>query len=470
MKINNIAELKTRRGTTGSNVNVLGYYSSGDGGGGEFYWDNTSIETDNGGTIIKVTALTTGRWKRIINSGFVSINQFGAKPHNSFDNTTFISNAILFSVLNGYTVTGRSGNYNISDTITKSESFDGINCDFPIGAIFNFTSLTANIPMIKIIGGSGRLCNSTIKGIYFKGLSNQVGVEIDGQCGQRFLNCKFDNFSTAILLHNNTAGTFSEWNTCEGCEFINTFTALEYKVTSGDRSFHGSGFVGVNLINKIENTKPTIKIGAGCFPYNCPLNLQLWNNVACVFIENNSSSTNYCSFNANVTFEQFNDANVTLSTNTVYFTGFSQSLGDRVDATKVIFCRKLTHRNNGTLLLDGISYSQSKLLISEINTITFPVPNVYTYLVIVKLTAPNYDYRYSFIMEHDGYGSSGYIANLSTIRAFNGNGYGSPTFTVNTNGQLVISNTFYDAGDVIALISYNQLSYYNPTNIPTKDF
>ena len=37
-----------------------------DGGGGHFAWDATSTETDNGGTIIKATDVTTGRWLRDI--------------------------------------------------------------------------------------------------------------------------------------------------------------------------------------------------------------------------------------------------------------------------------------------------------------------------------------------------------------------------------------------------------------------
>lgn len=50
----------------GTIVNVLGYYSNGDGGGDQFYWDSTSIETDNSVTIIKVTTVTLGRWKRLL--------------------------------------------------------------------------------------------------------------------------------------------------------------------------------------------------------------------------------------------------------------------------------------------------------------------------------------------------------------------------------------------------------------------
>jgi len=62
----NIAQLKLNSDM--GRVDVLGYYTKGDGGGGTFYWDSTSTETDNGGTIIQATGVTTGRWKRLYGS------------------------------------------------------------------------------------------------------------------------------------------------------------------------------------------------------------------------------------------------------------------------------------------------------------------------------------------------------------------------------------------------------------------
>ena len=58
---------------------TLGYYAKGDGGGGRFYWDSTSTETDNGGTIIQANGVATGRWKRVYDSS-INLLWFGAKP------------------------------------------------------------------------------------------------------------------------------------------------------------------------------------------------------------------------------------------------------------------------------------------------------------------------------------------------------------------------------------------------------
>lgn len=86
----------------GQLVDLLGYYTPGDGGGGQFYWDATSTATDNNGTIIKVTAITTGRWIRLRDAGIVHIDWFGFlndgsdestllnQVLNYFDNVTFI--------------------------------------------------------------------------------------------------------------------------------------------------------------------------------------------------------------------------------------------------------------------------------------------------------------------------------------------------------------------------------------------
>lgn len=73
----------------GQTITVLGYYANGDGGGGQFYWDATSTEADNGGTIIKVTSITTGRWIRIYQT--LNASFFGLVADDATDD----SNAII---------------------------------------------------------------------------------------------------------------------------------------------------------------------------------------------------------------------------------------------------------------------------------------------------------------------------------------------------------------------------------------
>ena len=82
--VNNIAALRLKTGTTTANSAVtLGYYSAGDGGGNSFYWDSTSVSTNNFATIITPTAVSgAGRWIAV-NTSNVSLRQCGAKGDGS---------------------------------------------------------------------------------------------------------------------------------------------------------------------------------------------------------------------------------------------------------------------------------------------------------------------------------------------------------------------------------------------------
>lgn len=92
--LSTVAQLKLSVGKEqGDKAFIGGYYADGDGGGGDFYWDAVSVETDNGGTILQVTGTTTGRWKRIY-SGSVSVEMFGTKGDGTTDDTLSIRNAI----------------------------------------------------------------------------------------------------------------------------------------------------------------------------------------------------------------------------------------------------------------------------------------------------------------------------------------------------------------------------------------
>lgn len=63
-------------------VVAKGCVTAGDGAGGLFYWDASSTELDDGGTIIQPSVAGAGRWKRIFD-GAMSIMWFGAKGDGS---------------------------------------------------------------------------------------------------------------------------------------------------------------------------------------------------------------------------------------------------------------------------------------------------------------------------------------------------------------------------------------------------
>ena len=83
--VNSIADLKALPGGAFPCVQLLGYHTPGDGGGGEFFWDASSAEPDDGGTIIMPASNPPiGRWKRVV-EGPLSVKWFGAKGNGQND-------------------------------------------------------------------------------------------------------------------------------------------------------------------------------------------------------------------------------------------------------------------------------------------------------------------------------------------------------------------------------------------------
>lgn len=128
-----IADLKLENGLVFNTIDVLGYYTKGDGGGGAFYWDSTSTETDNGGTIIQATGISTGRWKRS-ESKIINVREFGAKGDNINDDAVAINKSVL-ALTNGTSLYFPSGSYLVSSQIVIAISSltiygDGIRSSF----------------------------------------------------------------------------------------------------------------------------------------------------------------------------------------------------------------------------------------------------------------------------------------------------------------------------------------------------
>jgi Pectate lyase superfamily protein/Periplasmic copper-binding protein (NosD) len=116
MELNSIAVLKATNGTSlNQYCKLLGYYTPGDGGGGEFYWDPASVDPQNGITVIQAISIT-GRWKRIF-SKVIDIKWCGAKGDGTTDNLTVCQNAIDFTSTNGYTLLLSAGTYLCNGTL-----------------------------------------------------------------------------------------------------------------------------------------------------------------------------------------------------------------------------------------------------------------------------------------------------------------------------------------------------------------
>ena len=175
---------------------------------------------DNTGMVI-VTA-TGKRYKRIVNDNRINLHYFGATGNGKTDDTKAIQQAVNYCTDAGLKLVISKGTYRIISTISKPQSFTGLNLEGVENAvIFNYAEIPNAGPCLKIIGGSGALCRSDLSGITFVGNKNSVGIEISGQCGQRISDCTFRTNKTGVLFHNEDKGSFTEHCVAENCVFEN---------------------------------------------------------------------------------------------------------------------------------------------------------------------------------------------------------------------------------------------------------
>ncbi len=170
-KINDISELKSRKGIADANTEVLGYYQPGDLGGGNFYWDADSVEDEDNGTIFSVENVTTGRWKRRL-AGPVHLSWFGTKGDSTTDETQKLNAALEISRLNNLPlfIPRTSGYYLVSSPLI-------VGCDINSdGAVIK--AATNNFHLLNITAAS----NLTIENLNLEYLTPQATIQSIGFC------------------------------------------------------------------------------------------------------------------------------------------------------------------------------------------------------------------------------------------------------------------------------------------------
>jgi Pectate lyase superfamily protein len=105
-------------------VIAKGCVTAGDKGGGMFYWNPSSTELDNGGTVVDTTCLPvrhSGRWIRIYD-GLMDVRWFGARGDGTTDDTQALQKALDEVRVRGGSLFFPPGRYIVSSTLDAGAS------------------------------------------------------------------------------------------------------------------------------------------------------------------------------------------------------------------------------------------------------------------------------------------------------------------------------------------------------------
>lgn len=270
-----------------SEVWVSGYHTKGDGAFGSniFEWDATSTETDNGGTIIKLTNITTGRYK-LKYDGAVNVKWFGAKGDGVNDDTLPIRNSLTIAK----EVYLPGGTFILTDTIVldkygqsligSGKTYTYLRIDHNNGAGVVLSQSRCSLKDLTITASDSRQ-SYTNAGTYDL-MSDLFGLKIYNDSGY-LTSCLIDN----VAVHRQpNHGVYM------GGEGANTiFTQCESNYNRGhgfvfdDRTLVGGtssrcGIVNINSCRAIDNGGNGINIsqtGQSCYRFNID-NIETINN------------------------------------------------------------------------------------------------------------------------------------------------------------------------------------------------
>ncbi|HDZ2196606.1 TPA: hypothetical protein RR044_004820 [Klebsiella pneumoniae] len=126
-------------------------------------------------------------------------------------------------------------------------------------------------------GASGYVVLQEFEGIVFRGNNNTAAIKLIGCDGVRPNRCIFTTNRYGVVFNNGSAsGTYAELNAPVFCRWRGgCLTAIAYEKGSGDSSFHGCG-LGNDCHVTVTAGRSPVLIGAGCQPYNAPMNANFW--------------------------------------------------------------------------------------------------------------------------------------------------------------------------------------------------
>jgi hypothetical protein len=319
-------------------------------------------------------------------------------------------------------------------------------------------------PIIKIKGGSGRHTPGAIRDVKFVGNGNTEAIQIDDQCGFMVERVKVAGCRDGFELYNETG--FSEWNKFIDCQVHKPSRyGFRFRVQTGNtnQSFHGTEIRGLwmNLVDgpgAAAAASSAFRMEANALLYNavidgeifCGLNLDQPQYVFTGASGALPVRLRRCSLGTEQGAGQvvLTDSNVT-----VYAAGASVATIAGVKFGNFFPCKWVQALGpeagaaNGKIeaWLEPYGAAITGLTTGANTTISIPGGGA---RVTLRFHAANYEVRVTGIAYSEGFGGSGRWVELDAWTINNGTGFGKPTMTVNSNGQLVITNNSFPASGV----------------------
>lgn len=391
------------------------------------------------------------------NASFVTGADFGAKGDGVTDDTVALQNALDYCLKNKRSLYLIKGEYRVSDTLIKANSTRMVNI-FGEGVDNTIIrSTNSSKPILKIIGLTGEHVLGNISHITFEGASTNVAIEIADQCNIVIEYCNFKKCSVALLLHNERLGGYTEFVKALNCTFANgCVVGMELKRTNGDASFHGCGIGGRSVIADLATV---VRINSGCILYNSEFNMQVFAHSTTIIFENLSNQLSYAYGCITLEPQITNSDTVTLATGTTWFpfAGNISSIGSQsIKFGKLFQCVSILVDAISAFSYTGARYSKSVTALKS-TTLGSPISTT-ARQVYVQIVAQNYVYRALLWVEHNGFGGNGICSIIQAGLFFNGAGYGAPTFTVDSQGQLIVVNSRFPLSGVSINYQEQQIS------------
>lgn len=390
----------------------------------------------------------------------LSVLDYGAVGNGVANDAAAIQAAIDAAVAAKKDLYFPYGIYKVNTTLTKAQDFYCPNFYAEADTVLDGTAIS-NAPTLKIKGGSGQLSTAVISGFNFRAGAgaNSTGLEIADQCGIEYSHCTFETGTWGVTYHNEAVGGFTEYCVGRDCSFLSALTSgsLRYRVTSGDASFHGSGLDNHCQIALVGATN-AIKIETGALVYNAPFNFHVWVTGSSKTVVNNVSSERITTYGA-ITVEVFGSepyatapevfggAGTTVNHSGDVVSYGTSWLGPKVNlmGSRTVVIGPEGGAANGSVAFKQSQYSLLKTLSNAAGGTTIVnINDVACADMFVQISGPNYDYRYR-ITAGTGLFGAGLVTNLSNPVAFNASAAGAPTFTVDSSGNFIITNTNYTA-------------------------